>query len=147
MFPCRGERLRANWYRRCGLADRQLEASFGIGLRAADSLVFLIVVGVDRLATGESHADGPDGKYRGLLNGFVEMIKNAAADGSPLLEANHRLDPVFSGRRGLTENRLGDVTRCENARGPALMPLDRRAESRRRASRSPETPGHLLRVF
>ena len=75
------------------------------------------------------------------------MVEDASADSSPLLQPNHRLDSVFSGGGSLAENRLGYVAVCENARRPAFVPLDRRAETTRRVARFAEPPGHVLRIF
>src|SRR6516165_4818537 len=75
------------------------------------------------------------------------MVEDTPADDSPLLQPNHRLDSVFSGGGRLAENRLGHVAVGENARGPAFVPPDRRAETTRAAARFGEPPGHVLRIF
>src|SRR5262249_43197434 len=111
-----------------GVADSELEAPLGIGLRPADGWVFLTVEGIDRMSTGERQAGGPDRKYRGISHGMPEMVEDAATDSSTLLQANHRVDPVLPGGRSLDEDRLGDVAVCEDARRPAFLPPDRRAE-------------------
>ena len=111
-----------------GNAESQLETPLGIGLRPADGSVFLAVEGIDGPPPGESHAIGPDGEYRGILHRLPEMVEDAPADSSPLLQPNHRLDSVFSGGGSLAENRLGYVAVRENARRPAFVPPDRRSE-------------------
>src|SRR5262249_57058294 len=111
-----------------------LKSPCGIGLRPADGWIFLTVEGMDGPPPGESHTHGPDGEYRGILHRLPEMVEDAPADSSPLLQANHRLDPVLSGGGGLAENRLGQVAVRGNARRPAFVPPGRRAETTRRGA-------------
>ena len=129
-------------------AESQLESPLGIGLPCPRTvLVFLAIERIDGPSPGKSHAIGPDGEYRSILHRLPEIVEDAPADSSPLLQPNHRLDSVFSGGRSLAENRLGYVAVCENTRCPAFVPLDRRAETTRRGARFAEAPSHVLRVF
>src|SRR5262249_20292644 len=107
----------------------ELETSLGIGPRAADGSVFLTVEGIDGPTSGESHAMRPGGKDRSILHRFAEMVENTSVHNSPLLQSNHHLDSVFSGRRSFTEHRLGYVAVRDNARCPTVIPVDRCAES------------------
>lgn len=58
---------------------------------------------------GESHAFGPDSEYEGILHWLPEIVEDASADNSPLLQPNHRLDSVFSGGGSFAENWLGYI--------------------------------------